>query len=95
MFTVSKHLHCSLILLVSLAVPAAGQIDNLAPTETSHPADRKDLIKGYALDSFAEYFEVSERQKEILEFARAQLESKSPKSRKAAKELLKTWDETR
>jgi hypothetical protein len=66
----------------------------LAIDETSHPEERKDLIKAYALDSFQEYFEVSERQEEILDFARAQLESKSPKSRKAAKEFLRTWGET-
>jgi hypothetical protein len=66
----------------------------LAIDETSHPAERRDLIKAYALDSFQEYFEVSERQEEILDFARAQLESKSPKTRKAAKVFLKTWGET-
>jgi hypothetical protein len=67
----------------------------LAIDETGHPEKRKDLIKAYALDSFGEYFEVSQRKEEILDFARAQLESESPKSRKAAKGFLKTWSETR
>ncbi len=63
----------------------------LAIDETHHPAERKDLIKGQALEAFEEYFETSERKGEILEFARAQLESKSPKTRKIAKAFLKTW----
>ncbi len=65
----------------------------LAIDETSHPAERKDLIKGQALEAFGEYFETSERKKEILEFARALLDSKSPKTRKIAKAFLKTWDD--
>lgn len=63
----------------------------LAIDETHHPAERKDLIKRHALEAFAEYFETSERKAEIMEFARAQLDSKSPKTRKIAKEFLKTW----
>jgi hypothetical protein len=63
----------------------------LAIDETHHPDERKDLIKSQALEAFGEYFETSERKKEILDFARAQLDSKSPKARKIAKEFLKTW----
>jgi len=63
----------------------------LAIDETHYPAERKDLIKRHALEAFAEYFETSERKAEIMEFARAQLDSKSPKTRKIAKEFLKTW----
>jgi hypothetical protein len=63
----------------------------LAIDETHHPDERKDLIKGQALEAFAEYVETSERKAEILEFARAQLDSKSPKTRKIAKAFLKTW----
>jgi hypothetical protein len=63
----------------------------LAIDETHHPAERKDLIKGHALEALGEYFEVSDRQAEILEFARAQRQSKSPKTRKIAKEFLETW----
>jgi hypothetical protein len=66
----------------------------LAVDETHHPAERKDLIKVHALEAFGQYFEVSERKAEILEFARAQLESKSPKTRKIAKGLLKAWGES-
>jgi HEAT repeat protein len=66
----------------------------LAIDETHHPAERKDLIKGHALEAFGEYFEVSERKAEILKFARAQLESNSPKTRKIAKRLLKAWGES-
>jgi hypothetical protein len=81
---------------IALAKPAlesriTGRL--LAIDETSHPEERKDLIKAYALGSFQEYFELSERKEEILDFARAQLESQSPKSLKAAKEFLKTWGE--
>jgi HEAT repeat protein len=65
----------------------------LAIDETNHPPERKDLIKGQALEAFGEYFETSQHKAEILEFARAQLQSKSPKTRKIAKAFLKTWDD--
>jgi hypothetical protein len=58
---------------------------------THHHPERRDLIKGSAIESFDEYFEEAENQKEILEFAQKQLNSKSPKTVKIAKEFVKKW----
>ncbi len=63
----------------------------LSIDETHHPPERRDLIKGFALEAFGQYFEESDHKAEILEFATAQLESKSPKTRKIAKAFLKKW----
>jgi len=55
--------------------------------------ERRDLIKGSAIESFSEYFEEAKDKKRIIEFVKEQLECKSPKTRKVAKEFLKKWDE--
>ena len=47
-----------------------------------------DLIKGYAIESFGEYFEEARDKDRIIEFVRQQLNSKSPKTRKIAKKFL-------
>jgi hypothetical protein len=62
--------------------------------KTHHPAERRDLIKGHAVEAFGEYFEGSGDKSRILEFARAQLESESPRTRKKAREFLKRWGDT-
>jgi hypothetical protein len=58
---------------------------------THHHPERRDLIKGGAIESFDEYFEEAKNQKEILEFAKKQLNCKSPKTVKIAKEFVKKW----
>jgi len=63
----------------------------LSIDETHHPPERRDLIKGFAVEAFEQYFEESDHKAEILEFVTAQLESKSPKTRKLAKAFLKKW----
>ena len=64
----------------------------LSIDETHHDIQRKDLIKGYAIESFGEYFEQAKNKKEIIEFVNKQLESQSPRTRKIAKKFLKTWE---
>lgn len=59
--------------------------------QTHHDPERRDLIKAGAIESFAEYFGESKDQKKILEFVKKQLECKSPKTRKLAKEFLIKW----
>jgi len=59
--------------------------------ETRHEPERKDLIKSYVIEAFGEYFGQAKKQKEIMEFVKRQLNSKSPKTRKKAKEFLKKW----
>ena len=58
---------------------------------THYDPDRKDLIKGYAIEAFSEYFEEAENKKGIIEFVKNQLKAKSPRTRKKAKEFLKKW----
>ena len=63
----------------------------LSIDETHHKPERRELIKGYAIESFSEYFEEAENKREIIEFVRKQLNSRSPRTRKKAKEFLKKW----
>ena len=51
----------------------------------------KDLVKAYAIDAFNEYFREAENKSEILQFVKEQLNSTSPKTRKKAKQFLRTW----
>jgi len=59
--------------------------------QTHHHPERRDLIKGSAIESFDEYFEETKDQKKILEFAKKQLNCKSPKTVKIAKDFVKKW----
>ena len=63
----------------------------LSIDETHHEPERRELIKGYAVDSFSEYFEEAENKEKIIAFVRKQLNSKSPRTRKKAKEFLDKW----
>jgi len=62
--------------------------------QTHHPPDRKDLIKGHAVEALGEYFQESDDKVAILEFVRGELEGKSPRTRKKAKEFLERWGDT-
>jgi hypothetical protein len=70
------------------------RITNMLMTidRTRHHPERRDLIKGSAIESFDEYFEEAKNQKEILEFAKKQLNCKSPKTVKIAQEFVKKWE---
>lgn len=59
--------------------------------ETHHELQHKDLIKGYIIEAFNDYFEDATNKEEILQFVRNQLKSKSPRTQKIAKKFLKTW----
>jgi hypothetical protein len=50
-----------------------------------------DLLKSSVVQSFAEYFEKVKDKKKIIGFVKEQLNSKSPKTRKVAKEFLERW----
>jgi hypothetical protein len=56
---------------------------------THHAQGRKDLIKADLIAVFDELFDQLQEKERILEFVEAQLESNSPKARKAAKDFLK------
>jgi hypothetical protein len=58
---------------------------------THHKLSHKELIKSEAIGAFNEYFDAAKDKQKILDFVKQQLESKSPKNRKMAKEFLKRW----
>lgn len=58
---------------------------NIDNTSQKH----KDLVKAGAIEAFDEYFEEAKDKRKILEFVREQLDCKSPKTRKKAREFLK------
>jgi hypothetical protein len=63
----------------------------LAIDRTRHVPERKDLVKGSAIEAFDTFFDESsgaERNK-MIRFAEDQLESKSPKTKKTARDFLK------
>jgi len=60
--------------------------------KTRHKPERKDLIKGYIVEAFGEYFEAAKNKKRMLEFVRAQLDSRSPRTKRKAKEFLRRWE---
>ena len=64
----------------------------LAIDKTHHHPERRDLIKGYVIDAFSEYFEGSRNKKKILDFVEKQLNARSPRTRKKAKEFLERRD---
>ena len=65
--------------------------NRLLNIDKTHRGKQIDLIKAYVIEAFSEYFEESSDKKKILDFVKAQLESKSPKTKKLANEFLKKW----
>jgi len=55
----------------------------------------RDLVKASAIEAFDVYFEESEDQERMIDFAKAQLDCESPKTRKMAKTFLKKWSKER
>lgn len=53
------------------------------------PAARKALLSAYAVESLGNYFSDASDKKAVISFVRSQLDSKSPKGRKAAQLFLK------
>jgi hypothetical protein len=60
--------------------------------KTHHDPERRDLVKGAIIESFREYFDQAKNKKKIIDFARKQLKSRSPKTKKIAKEFLEQID---
>jgi hypothetical protein len=66
------------------------QITNrLLNIEKTHKGKQIELIKAYVIEAFNEYFTESSDKNKIVDFVKAQLKSKSPKTRKVAKDFLK------
>ena len=60
--------------------------------KTHYNPERKDLIKGYAIEAFGEYFEEAIDKEKIIGFVKQQLKAQSPKTRKLAQEFLQKWE---
>jgi hypothetical protein len=69
--------------------------NRLLNIDETHRGKQIDLVKAYVIEAFNEYFEESSDKKKILGFVEAQLESKSPKTKKLANEFLKKWKTTK
>jgi hypothetical protein len=59
--------------------------------KTHHNPERRDLVKGAAIESFKEYYEEAKNKKKILDFVKKQLKSRSPKTKKIANEFIKQF----
>ena len=57
--------------------------------ESTYHGKQLELIKAYIVESFDQYYEQSSQKDHIMTFVQQQLDSSSPKSRKAAKAFLK------
>jgi hypothetical protein len=53
--------------------------------------DRTDNLMGYIIEGLDNYFREAEQKQKILEFVSTQLKSKSPTTRKKAREFLNKW----
>jgi len=62
--------------------------DRLLNIDKTHQGKQTELIKAYAIEAFNQYFDESSNKNIILDFVKAQSESKSPKTRKLAKKFL-------
>ena len=67
-------------------------IKKIMDIEKTHKGKQKELIKGYAIDAFSEYYQDFRNKERIIKYVKDQLNSKSPSTQKRAKEFLKKWD---
>jgi hypothetical protein len=60
---------------------------------TDHSDECKNIIKGKAIDSFSQFYDMtsSANQKKILSFVKNELKNKRPGTRKKAERFLKKW----
>lgn len=66
--------------------------DKLLNIDNVYAGKQPDLVKGYIIEAFALYFEEAEKRNKIVEFARNQLNSSSPRTRKQAEHFLSKLD---
>jgi hypothetical protein len=59
--------------------------------KSEHKCKHPELVKASIISSFDEYFEDSPDKEKIFEFVKGQINSTSPKTKKAAKEFIKKW----
>jgi hypothetical protein len=60
----------------------------LSMDKTHHDPERRDLVNGYVIEAFNEYFEKARNRNKMIVFVKKQLKSKSPRTKKIAKEFI-------
>lgn len=68
-------------------------LSKLMNIEKNHRGKQKELIKGYAINAFSEYYQDFKDKDKIIKYVKDQLNSKSPSTQKRAKEFLKKREE--
>jgi hypothetical protein len=63
-------------------------IEKLLSIDKNHKGKQKELIKSYAIQAFSEFFGDVKEKDEVIKFVKEQLNSNSPRTRKAAKQFL-------
>ena len=63
--------------------------NRLLKVESTSKSRYMDLMKGYIIQAFDEYFDEVKNKQKIIQFVEDQLNSTSPKTKKLAKEFLK------
>jgi len=66
--------------------------EKLLSIDKIHEGKQIELIKSHVIDSLNQYFEFAVHKEDIIEFVKHQLNSKSPKTRKAAQIFLTKWN---
>jgi len=61
--------------------------------KTHHNPERKDLVKASIIEAFEEYIGQTRNKKRIVDFVQQQLNCRSPKTKKAAKEFLARFNQ--
>ncbi len=97
-----KLLDCDSLMIANHLAGVSGTIANAKPSlreritehlmkidETHFDQQRRELIKGYAIQAFEEYFEVAKSKEQIVEFVKLLTKSKSQTTAKKAKSFLK------
>jgi hypothetical protein len=56
--------------------------------QTRQTPSHRELVKGYVIESFIKYYPKAQQKQKILEFVQEQLKSRSPRTKKIAKEFL-------
>lgn len=65
--------------------------DKLLSIDNTYAGKQLDLVKGYIIEAFSVYFAEAENKNRIIEFARNQLNSGSPRTRKQAEQFINKW----
>lgn len=67
-------------------------IEKLFEIDKVHKGKQKELIKGYVISTFTEYYNDFKDKEKIKNYVKDQLNSKSPATKKRAKDFLIKWD---